>query len=96
MNAMREAWTDERLDDLNLKVDGGFAAIDARFDRLEANLDRRFERIDQRFERVDEKFERVDEKFERIDAKFQAGYRLMIQIGSVVVAALLGMIATQI
>jgi hypothetical protein len=25
---VREAWTDERLDDLNKKVDGGFARLD--------------------------------------------------------------------
>ena len=52
---MRETWTDERLDDLNLKVDRGFEL-----------MERRFDRIDDRFERVDEKFERVDEKFERL------------------------------
>jgi hypothetical protein len=27
--AMREAWTDERLDDLNRKIDEGFARLEA-------------------------------------------------------------------
>jgi tetrahydromethanopterin S-methyltransferase subunit G len=35
----REKWTDERLDDLNNKVDDGFDAVDKRFDRLEARID---------------------------------------------------------
>ncbi len=55
MQTMREAWTDERLDDLNAKVDRGFERMEQRFDRLEL----RFERVDERFERVDEKFERL-------------------------------------
>jgi len=42
----RESWTDERLDDLNTKVDKGFDRMDARFDRMDA----RFDRMDARFE----------------------------------------------
>ena len=32
--APRQAWTDDRLDDLNQKVDDGFAKLEARFDKL--------------------------------------------------------------
>ena len=39
MMSPREKWTDERLDDLNKKVDQGFARMDARFDHLEARFD---------------------------------------------------------
>jgi hypothetical protein len=46
MEAMREKWTDERLDDLNLKVDDLGRRIDLRFDAIE----RRFEAIDRRFD----------------------------------------------
>jgi ABC-type phosphate transport system auxiliary subunit len=35
----REKWTDERLDDLNQKVDQGFARMDARFEHLETRFD---------------------------------------------------------
>jgi hypothetical protein len=51
MEAMREAWTDDRLDDLNHKVDEGFRKVDQRFNRLEAEIDRRFERLEERLER---------------------------------------------
>ena len=48
----REAWTDERLDDLNKKVDDGFAAVDKRFDRLETRMDAQFSELNQRFDRM--------------------------------------------
>ncbi len=75
MPAMREAWTDERLDDLNAKVDSGFARVDARFDTLDA---------------------RMDARFERMEARFDALNRTLMQVGGVIVAALIGVIATQL
>jgi hypothetical protein len=64
----RETWTDQRLDDLNKKVDKGFADVDARLVRLE----------------------------NRLDAKFDGLNRTLIASAAVVVAALLGIIATLI
>lgn len=65
MEAMREAWSDDRLDDLNRKVDGGFLAVDQRFDQV----DRRFDQVDRRFEQVDRRFEQVDQRFDQIDKR---------------------------
>jgi hypothetical protein len=76
---VREAWTDERLDDLNRKVDGGFARVDARFSSLEARIDGRFQSLE-----------------ERIDAKFDGLNRTLIASAATIVAALLGIIATQL
>jgi hypothetical protein len=53
---MRESWTDERLDDLNAKVDDGFRNVDVRFE----HVDRRFDEVDRRFEQVDQRFDRVE------------------------------------
>jgi hypothetical protein len=39
MEAMRESWTDERLDDLNGKVDEGFRRVDADLRALKARFD---------------------------------------------------------
>jgi hypothetical protein len=47
MQTMRETGTDERLDDLNQKVDRGFARVDTRFDRLGDSVDERFNRVDE-------------------------------------------------
>jgi hypothetical protein len=43
MMSPREKWTDERLDDLNRKVDLGFARMDARFEHLEGSIDAKFD-----------------------------------------------------
>ena len=52
MTTPREKWTDERLDDLNSKVDEGFAKVDARFDRFEARMDAQFAQMNDRFDRM--------------------------------------------
>ncbi len=39
MYNMRESWTDERLDDLNAKVDRGFHRVDSRFVQMDERLD---------------------------------------------------------
>jgi hypothetical protein len=57
----REKWTDERLDDLNKKVDdgfadtkaemrAGFARVDANIRELRSEMNARFTAIDARFE----------------------------------------------
>jgi tetrahydromethanopterin S-methyltransferase subunit G len=48
----RERWTDERLDELNKKVDTGFRDVGARFDRLEGRMDTQFAELNQRFDRM--------------------------------------------
>jgi hypothetical protein len=86
MEAMRQAWTDERLDDLNRRVENGFNRVDADIRELRSEMNERFNHVDARFERLEE----------RIDARFDAMQRLMIQGDAVIVAALIGLIATQI
>lgn len=75
MEAMREAWTDNRLDDLNHKVDVGFGRVDARFDAMQAHIDGRFEGLDKRIDGLQ---------------------RTLIVSNGAIVAALIGLIATQI
>ncbi len=50
MATMREKWTDERLDDLNHKVDLGFERVDSRFDSIEARFEARFDRLEFRLD----------------------------------------------
>ena len=78
MMTPREKWTDERLDDLDKRVDQGFADLKAEmkegFQRMEARfeaMDARFEKVDAQFEKVDAQFEKVDAQFEKIDAQFE-------------------------
>ena len=108
MESMRESWTDKRLDDLNEKVDRGFGRVDAdlrahrvetrtEFVALRGEMKAGFERVDGRFERMDQRFDQRFEHFDqRMDERFDALHRLLIQFAGLLVAALIGLIATQL
>ena len=64
VSVARESWTDERLEDLNQKVDQGFTRLDA--DMRELN------------------------------ARFDSLQRTLLQVGGMMTAALVGLIATQL
>jgi septation ring formation regulator EzrA len=65
MEAMRQTWSDDRLDLLNQRVEDGFRQVEVSF-RL---IDSRFEQIDRRFEQIDRRFEVVDQRLDRIDTR---------------------------
>lgn len=46
MYKMREAWTDERLDDFRDEVNRRFDKVDHRFDKVDAELHRVNDRLD--------------------------------------------------
>jgi hypothetical protein len=48
--APREKWTDERLDDLNKKVDDGFTRLDIRIDRLDDDIKDLLREMNTRFD----------------------------------------------
>lgn len=84
MEAMREAWTDDRLDNLNGKVDAGFARMDARFNAMEARMDQRFDAMQAHFDkrldtmqahldkRLDTMQVHLDTRLEGQDRRFEA------------------------
>jgi hypothetical protein len=90
MEAMREAWTDERLDDLRDQVDRRFDQVDARFDRVDKDI---------RDLRVELKTE-MDFHFGRLDANINGLQRTLIQVGAgligTTIVASAGLIATQL
>jgi DNA anti-recombination protein RmuC len=103
MDAMTKSWTDERLEERFDRIDDRFDGMDRRFDEV----DQRFEVVDRRFETVDRRFDRVEGDFrelraemkvgfERIDDRFEALHLLLLRLGGVVIAALIGLIATQL
>lgn len=132
MDTVREKWTDERMDDLNHRVDEGFResreemralrtesreemravraemnsrfdAVDSRFDAIDSrfsSVDSRFDTIDKHFGSVDSRFATMDSRFDAIDSHFDAMQRTMIQgfvgMTAAIVAALIGLIATQL
>ncbi len=72
----RERWTDERLDQLNKKVDGGFARVDKDIRELRAEMTARFNSVDARFA--------------SIDARFDSLNRNLIVAAATIIAALIG------
>ena len=50
MAVMREAWTDERLDDLSRGMDKGFDRVDRDLRDLRTEMDTRFARLETRFD----------------------------------------------
>jgi archaellum component FlaC len=96
----RESWSDDRLDNLNTKVDRGFEHVDKRFEQI----DRRFEQIDKRFERVDDEFKAIrremKEGFDKMDLRFDSLNRVAITAAiamfSGMFAGFAGLIATQL
>jgi len=107
MEAMRESWTDDRLDDLNGKVDAQRVEMKTEFASVRGEMragfdkiDSRFERIDDRFDKIDSRFERIDDCFDRTNDRFDALQRTLLQIAGGTIATLIagfaGIIATQL
>ncbi len=59
MDAVKEAVFEQRIDNLNVRVED-----------LAGEVERRFEQVDQRFEQVDRRFEQVDQRFDQVDYRF--------------------------
>jgi hypothetical protein len=108
MEAMRQSWTDDRLDEFGHRIDERFDRVDERFDEV----DRRFQQVDQRFVHLVEKhFDKVDERFGDVGqnirelraemnehnneraAEFTALQRTIIQVGVALFSAMMGVIA---
>ena len=75
MESMREAWTDERLDDLTNRMDQGFARLYTRVDKLDTRIDKFEDRVDSRFDKIDARLERFEE---RITSRFEWLWRMML------------------
>jgi tetrahydromethanopterin S-methyltransferase subunit G len=85
----REKWTDERLDDLNEKVDKGFA-------ETKAEMREGFARVDADVRELrgemNARFDKLDARFEKVDARFETLAQILIGGAVVIIAALIGLI----
>jgi hypothetical protein len=80
MDAERNSWTDDRLDDFRRDMDRRFDETNRRFDEVN--------------QRMDAGFARVDANFARVDEKFDAQQRVLVQIGWTLAAAMLTLLAS--
>jgi hypothetical protein len=66
MEAMRQSWSDDRLDNLNRRVEEGFARVDQRFEQMDQRFVEGFARVDQRFEQFEKRFDRLESRFDQL------------------------------
>lgn len=59
-------------------------------------LDDRFDQVDKRFDAIDRRFDTVERRFDHLDARLDALQRTTLQTNAVIIAALVGVIATQL
>jgi tetrahydromethanopterin S-methyltransferase subunit G len=71
MEAMRQSWTDERLDDFR-------GEVNRRFDDLSGSVDRRFGEVDRRFDEVERRFDGVDHELHRINDRLDGMNRAIV------------------
>ena len=96
METPMNSWNDDRLDELNRRVENGFASMDQRFIRLEGEMKDGFAKVDKRFEQVDKRFEQVASREELGEVKVQLNRlndrfdRLLF----ILIAACVGLIGT--
>jgi chromosome segregation ATPase len=97
MEAMTKSWTDERLEERFDAIDRRLDRVDTDIRELRGEMNARFDQSNSSFNaRFDKMNAEMKAGFERVDERFEAMHRLMIQGGIVIIAALLGLIGTQL
>jgi hypothetical protein len=66
---------------------------DSRLDDFVLSVDRRFDSVDRRFDRLEG---RMEAGFDGLNTRFDSLQRIMMQIGGGIIAALIGVIVTQL
>jgi hypothetical protein len=73
MNAVREAWTDERIDDLAHRMDVGFDRVDRDLREVRAEMKAGFDAVNARFDSMNDSVNaRFDSSNESVNARFDA------------------------
>jgi hypothetical protein len=97
MEAMRQSWTDDRLDDLSRRMDERFDHVEgemkSRFTRVEGEMQSRFAKVEGEMK---DGFDRVDRDVRELRTDMNALQRTTIQIGGGLIAANLSLMAAVI
>ena|SRR5436190_20460414 len=104
METMGEKWTDERLDDLKGEVMTLRAEMREEFRAVRTEMRNEFRSIRaemrEEFQAVRAEFQAVRNELGSLQSEMHAGFdslhRTMIQFGGILIAALIGLIATQL
>lgn len=97
MEAMRESWTDDRLDDFRGETSRRFDEVDRRFDEMRDEMNRRFDEVNRelRTQRGE-----MANRFERIEGRIYDLHRTMLWLGGSAIVTFVvgfaGVIATRL
>ena len=67
-----------------------------RMDDFAKHTDQRFDAVDKRLDAIERRFDTVDRRLERLDDRFAALQRTLLLLCGGIMAALVGLIATQL
>lgn len=67
MEAMRNSWTDDRLDDFSREVWRRFDEVDRRFGEVNGRLDRLEDRMEAGFGRVDARIDQLNGRIDQVN-----------------------------
>jgi tetrahydromethanopterin S-methyltransferase subunit G len=90
MESVRDKWTDERLDDLNRRVDGGFREGREESRTLRVEMNERFVEVNERFGRVDSRLDAIDVRLDGIQRSIA---QLAVAMTTAIVAGFAGIFA---
>ena len=93
MEAMRQSWTDERLDDFRGETAHRFDAVDKRFDRVEQRMENGFKEMRTEFKAMNERFDSVNERF---DVMYRMMFRFCVLAMTTLFGAIVTLVATQL
>lgn len=87
MEAMRQSWSDDRIDSLDRRVAEGFRHVDQRFEQV----DKRFERVEGELRAQREEF---SAKFDALDERMHGFNRTLMTFCVAMFAAFAGLLGT--
>jgi predicted nucleic acid-binding Zn-ribbon protein len=104
MEAMRESWTDDRMDDLSGKVDALRLETRTEFKAVRGEMKEEFGavRTEMREEfravrgEMREGFDKLEKRFQSMDQRLLETYRMMFGFCGLMLTALIGLLAAQI
>lgn len=104
MEAMRSNWTDERLDDLNTRVDQGFNRVEAQIRGVRVAMRNEFASVRQDMkdefasvrQEMKEGFALMEKRFERMEKRFDGFQQTINRFGTGIIIVLIGAALTQI
>lgn len=90
MEAMRDSWTDARLDDFARNTE-------RRFDSVEHRMETGFAEMNTRFAEMNSRFDAMNARFDAMNARFDSLQRTLLRLGGgLLVAVLVALIGTQL